>query len=515
MTENRRCSGVASSAALATALLLPLMGCGERSSGESAEIAATARPVSVALARKTPLRSTLTLSGEFKPFQEVDLHAKVAGYIRTISVDVGDRVRAGQVLAVLEIPELVAQVQEADASLERARSEHAAAHSGYARLKQASESRPGLIAAQELEDALARDKAAEAHVAQTEAGQRQVSALSDYSRITAPFSGVITKRYADTGALIQAGTSSSTQAMPVVRLAEFDRLRLVLPVPESAVPRIHVGTVVQVVVPALARTFEGRVARLSDDLDRQTRTMETEIDVANPDDSLVAGMYAETVLDLVRRGLHVDGSHSGRFAHRHRGHGLRRRKGEPHRAAAGHDRDGGTRRLEILHGPRRGRPRRPREPRRDARRRSGRAEGDRGGWRGPGGGALMSRFAIKHPYFIIVLALIVALLGTTTLVRMPVDLFPSINIPVVVVATFYSGMPPEQIETSITGRFERFFTLGSDIDHIESRSLPGVSLIKIYFHPGSDPNAALSQISNLALANLRKLPPPARFRRSS
>jgi multidrug efflux pump subunit AcrB len=119
----------------------------------------------------------------------------------------------------------------------------------------------------------------------------------------------------------------------------------------------------------------------------------------------------------------------------------------------------------------------------------------------------MSRFAIRNPYFIVVVCLIVAIVGTTTLVRMPVDLFPAINIPVVVVATFYSGMPPEQIETDITGRFERFFTLGSDIDHIESRSLPGVSLIKIYFHPGADPNAALSQISNLALANLRKLPP--------
>src|SRR5512135_815622 len=119
----------------------------------------------------------------------------------------------------------------------------------------------------------------------------------------------------------------------------------------------------------------------------------------------------------------------------------------------------------------------------------------------------MSRFAIRNPYFIIVCCLVVAIVGGVTLVRMPVDLFPAIHIPVVVVATFYSGMPPEQIETDITGRFERFFTLGSDIDHIESRSLPGVSLIKIYFHPGSDPNAALSQISNLALANLRKLPP--------
>jgi HAE1 family hydrophobic/amphiphilic exporter-1 len=119
----------------------------------------------------------------------------------------------------------------------------------------------------------------------------------------------------------------------------------------------------------------------------------------------------------------------------------------------------------------------------------------------------MSRFAIRNPYFIIVCCLVIAIVGTTVLVRMPVDLFPPINIPVVVVATFYSGMPPEQIETDITGRFERFFTLGSNIDHIESRSLPGVSLIKIYFQSGTDPDADLSEISNLALADLRKLPP--------
>ena len=119
----------------------------------------------------------------------------------------------------------------------------------------------------------------------------------------------------------------------------------------------------------------------------------------------------------------------------------------------------------------------------------------------------MSNFAIRYPFFIIVLCLMVAIVGTVTLVRMPVDLFPSINIPVVVVATFYSGMPPQQIETNITNPFERFFTLGSGIDHIESRSLPGVSLIKIYFQPGTDPNADLSNISNLAMADLRRLPP--------
>lgn len=119
----------------------------------------------------------------------------------------------------------------------------------------------------------------------------------------------------------------------------------------------------------------------------------------------------------------------------------------------------------------------------------------------------MPKFAIKFPYLIIVICLIIAVVGTTVLTRMPVDLFPNINIPVVVVATFYSGMPPEQIETDITGRFERFFTLGSGIDHIESRSLPGVSLIKVYFQPGEDPNAAVVTISNLAMADLRKLPP--------
>src|SRR6267378_411674 len=119
----------------------------------------------------------------------------------------------------------------------------------------------------------------------------------------------------------------------------------------------------------------------------------------------------------------------------------------------------------------------------------------------------MSGFAIKYPFFIIVICLTVAILGSVTLVRMPVDLFPPINIPVVVVATFYSGMPPEQIETDITGRFERFFTLASGIDHIESRSLPGVSLIKVYFQPGMDSSSAVSIISNLAMANLRRLPP--------
>jgi multidrug efflux pump subunit AcrB len=119
----------------------------------------------------------------------------------------------------------------------------------------------------------------------------------------------------------------------------------------------------------------------------------------------------------------------------------------------------------------------------------------------------MSGFAVRNPYFIVVVCLIIAVVGVTSVLSMPVDMFPAMNIPVVVVATFYSGMPPEQIETDITSRFERFFTLGAGIEHIESRSLPGVSVIRVYFQPGTNPDSAVTTISNLAMAQLRRLPP--------
>jgi RND family efflux transporter MFP subunit len=287
------------------------------------------RPVAVALVQRRAIVNSLTLSGTFRPYQEVDVHAKVAGYIRQIFVDVGDKVRQGQVLAILEVPELTAQILGAEATIqhnqdsirraqseiERSESAHSAAHLAYTRLKQASEARPGLIAEQELDDALAKDKEAEAQVdsakaalaeaqsqlSVSDASRKQLVALEAYTRITAPFGGVITKRYADTGALIQAGTASNTQAMPVVRLAEWSRLRLVVPVPESAVSQIHMGSAVQVRVAALNRSFEGRVARFADALEQQTRTMQTEIDVENLDGTLVDGMYAETRLTLSKK----------------------------------------------------------------------------------------------------------------------------------------------------------------------------------------------------------------------
>jgi RND family efflux transporter MFP subunit len=280
----------------------------------------------VAHAERRSIGTTLTIAGEFKPFQDVDVHAKVAGYIKVIYVDVGDHVKAGRTLAVLEIPELAAELAGADAAVRRSREEirraegdlvraqsaHAAAHSAYARLKQAAESRAGLVAQQEIDDSQAKDLEFEAQVSSSsaalssaqqqlqvaEANQKQYAALSDYSRIVAPFSGVITARFADTGALIAAGTSNSSQSVPVVRLAEISKLRLVLPIPESVAAQIHLGDPVKARVQALNQDFTGKVSRFADSLDRQTRTMETEIDFDNRDRRLIPGMYAETQLSL-------------------------------------------------------------------------------------------------------------------------------------------------------------------------------------------------------------------------
>jgi len=270
------------------------------------------------------IENSLTISGEFKPYQEVDVHAKVAGYIRTIYVDVGDHVKTGQTLAVLDVPELQAELAGADAAVrrskeeinraqgdvERTKSAHIAAHAMYERLSQAAQQRAGLVAQQEVDDARAKDLESEAQVssakaslsaaeqalAVSEATQKQYSALSGYAQITAPFAGVITVRYADTGALIAAGTSSSTQSMPVVRLAEISKLRLVLPIPESLAAQIRLGDPVKVHVQALNEDIVGRVSRFASALDLQTRTMETEIDFENKSEKLYPGMYAETVL---------------------------------------------------------------------------------------------------------------------------------------------------------------------------------------------------------------------------
>lgn len=315
---------------VAVAAAVVLLAIFMRLSGKKAEAGphqdVALQPAAVAVAKRTPIIDSLTLSGDFVPYQQIDVHAKVAGYIQHIYVDVGDQIKEGQVMAILEVPELTAQVLGADATIKRnedsihraesevqsAESSHSAAHFAYTRLKQASDARPGLIAEQELDDALAKDQEAEADVASakaalseaqnelsvSQASLKQLAAMEAYTKITAPFAGVITKRYADTGSLIQAGTASNTQAMPVVQLAEWSRMRLVVPVPESAVPFLRLGSSVQVHVSALNQNFDGRIARFADALDSQTRTMHTEIDVENPHGALKDGMYAEVKLDL-------------------------------------------------------------------------------------------------------------------------------------------------------------------------------------------------------------------------
>jgi RND family efflux transporter MFP subunit len=276
----------------------------------------------VSVARIVPgdLSQTLTLAAEFRPYQEIEVHSKVAGYVKSISVDVGDRVSAGQLLAVLEIPELQddmvtdeasvkrngEEIKRAEADLARAESAHDVAHIGSTRLAAVMKQRPNLVAQQDIDEAQGRDRIAEAQVATARAAvasaqeqlavaranQHKTKTLFAYSRITAPFAGVITHRYADTGAMIQAGTASQSQAMPLVRLSQNTTLRLIIQVPESAVSRIHVGAPVDVKVQALSRSFDGKVARFSDKLNPDTRTMETEVDVANPKLELVPGMYA-------------------------------------------------------------------------------------------------------------------------------------------------------------------------------------------------------------------------------
>ncbi len=285
--------------------------------------------VGVAKVGRKDLSHVLEIAAEFRPFQEIDVYAKVAGYVKQISVDYGDRVKQGQTLAVLEVPELLDELERsgaatrqaeeevtaAQAELKRAQSVHEVSHLEYARLEGVMNTRPGLIAQQDVDGALGKDQESEAKIAADKAAlaaaqqqfeaakatERKVRTLVAYTQITAPFGGVITKRYADTGALIQQGTSSHTQAMPVVRLAQSDVLRLVIPVPESDVPLVKLRDPVEVSVAALKRTFEGRVARFSDQLDLETRTMHTEVDVANPGLILVPGMYATARLALDRK----------------------------------------------------------------------------------------------------------------------------------------------------------------------------------------------------------------------
>jgi RND family efflux transporter MFP subunit len=309
-----------------------LVSCGS-SEKVQARDPADARPANVSVGvvkvgRKS-LGRTLTLSSELVPFQQIDVYAKEAGYVKELNVDYGSRVQANQVLATLEIPELLLQLKQDDAAIKnaadqityaqnlvtRAEAQNTALKLQFERLAGVAKSKPGLVAQQEVDDSEGRALASAAQVdaakSNLQSAQSQLAAaqakrehdqvLADYAKITAPFAGIVTQRFANLGTLVQAGTNSSTQAMPIVRLSQDDLFRLVIPVPESYVRYIHVGDPVSVAVSSLNRTFPGKVARFSVDVREDTRTMHTEVDVPNPQHVLLPGLYADATITLERK----------------------------------------------------------------------------------------------------------------------------------------------------------------------------------------------------------------------
>jgi len=313
-------------AAPGLAIVVTLASC---SGSKSNQVQASGPAITVGVTKvvKKSLGRQITLSSELVPFQEIDVYAKESGYVKKLMVDYGTRVTAGEVMAILEIPELEAQLQEDQAEIKNALNEvtraqhelaryqaqYKALHLQYTRLNSVFESQPGIVAQQEVDDAQGKDLAASSQVdagqAALEAAQSKLSvakakmvrdqSLFDYSKITAPFPGVVTERYANLGTLVQAGTSS--QAAPIVKLSEDDLFRLVIPVPESYVRYIHVGDPVDVRVPSLNKTFLGKVARFSVDVKESTRTMHTEVDVKNRDRVLMPGLYADADVSLEHR----------------------------------------------------------------------------------------------------------------------------------------------------------------------------------------------------------------------
>jgi RND family efflux transporter MFP subunit len=304
--------------------VLGAAGCG---SGRShADTAPVATPVSVVKVTRQDLSSPLEIASEFLPFQEIDVYAKVSGYVQKLYVDWGTHVKKGQLLADLEIPELQQQIQQDDASvhrsesdvdrareeLNRSESEYTVAHLGYTRLADVQKTQPGLVAQQDIDASQGKDlqtnagvsaakdflAASEQGLMASKAALEKDKALYAYSHITAPFDGVITAVHAYTGALLPAGTSSNIGTSALCQLSQNDLLRLVIPVPERAVGDVRLGETVAVRVSSKNDTFNGKIVRFSDQIDPQTRTMHTEVDVPNPTYALVPGMYASIEIPL-------------------------------------------------------------------------------------------------------------------------------------------------------------------------------------------------------------------------
>jgi RND family efflux transporter MFP subunit len=274
--------------------------------------AAESKVVPVVRTVRENLQTDVTLQGEFIPYQDIMVHAKVSGYVSMIKVDIGDRVKQGDLLAKLEIPELQDNINRAKAKLsatgqeiDEAQANYTNLHLLYQRLADVAKAHPNLVAQQDLDTAKSKEVAAlgalgaaQQHRDEAQAELGRLNTLAAYENVTAPFDGIITKRFADLGSLIQAGTSSDTQSLPLVQLAQDNLLRLRFPVPEAQTPLIENGKKVEITVPALDRTFIGRIIRYAWLINRSTRTMTTEVDVENPQGVIKAGMYAHVKLPL-------------------------------------------------------------------------------------------------------------------------------------------------------------------------------------------------------------------------
>lgn len=315
-----QCRGIV--AALVGAVLLSACGAARPNPDDPAN----APRVAVVKVERRNITSDLEIASEFLPYQEIDVFAKVSGYIQKLDVDWGTHVKQGQLLAVLEIPELeqqldqdMAAVRGSEHDLARSRevllrneSMYVVTHITYSRIADVQKTQPGLVAQQEIDEAQGKDQEASANVeaakdslavaeqalAAAKAALEKDRALYSYSRITAPFDGVVTQINAYTGALLPAGTASSKGDLGLCHLSQNNLLRLVIPVPERAVGDIHLGDTVAVIVSTINDTFEGKIVRFSGQIDTQTRTMHTEVDVSNPKYVLVPGMYASVKIPL-------------------------------------------------------------------------------------------------------------------------------------------------------------------------------------------------------------------------
>jgi RND family efflux transporter MFP subunit len=297
-------------------------GCGDAHKADAADVP----PAAVVKVQRKSLSSTLEISSEFLPYQEIEVYAKVSGYIQKLYVDWGTHVKQGQLLAVLEIPELQQQLLQDEATVRRADQEvsraheeqsraesaYSVAHITYTRLADVQKSRPELVAQQEIDVAQGKDLEASAGVSSSKdalaaaeqallaakAALDKDKAMFAYARMTAPFDGVVTQIYAYTGALLPAGTSAAKGDSALCHLSQNSLLRLVIPVPERAVPDISDGQTLEVNVSALHKTFTGKISLFSDQIDLTTRTMHTELTVPNANYALVPGMYASVKIPL-------------------------------------------------------------------------------------------------------------------------------------------------------------------------------------------------------------------------